>query len=126
MEQEALPEKHVEARPANSFWSYEGLFLFILFPYAVLEYVFLLHLWPLIHSQIPFYFYLLNALAFEACLIASAIMLWRCLRVLKNAKEVTPDYKDLAWRMTVLVLMLLLALMQLSSFSRFYDKIKPW
>jgi hypothetical protein len=125
MEQETLPEKRVEGKPTRSFWSGKGQFLLILFPYAVVESEFLLRLWTLIGSQVPSYYYVLNAIAFEACLIVSAVALWRCLRVLQAVEEVIPNHKNIAWQITALVMMLLLALMQFSSFSQAYDKIKP-
>jgi len=125
MEQERLPENREEGKPTRSFGNGKGQFVLILFLYAVVEYVFLLRIWTLIGSQVPFYDYVLNAIAFEACLIASAVALWRCLRVLQNAEVVIPNHKNIAWKITVLVMMLLLALMQFSSFSQAYDKIKP-
>jgi len=123
MEQETLPKKFEEGKPTRSFWSGKVEFVLILFLYAVVEYVFLLRILTLIGSQVPFYYYLLNAIAFEACLIASAIVLWRCLRVLQTAEEVIPKPKNIAWQITVLAMMLLLALMQFSSFSQAYDKV---
>lgn len=125
MRQEALPGKSVEEESTRSSGRGKGQFALILFLYAVVEWVFLLQLLSLTRSQVPYYYYLLNALAFEACLIASAIVLWRCLRVLQTDEEVIPKPKNIAWQITVLVMMLLLALMQFSSFSRFYDKISP-
>ncbi|MGA3347143.1 MAG: hypothetical protein ABSC76_20030, partial [Terracidiphilus sp.] len=76
-------------------------------------------------SQVPFYDYLLNAIAFEAGLIFSAVALWRCLRVLQTAEEAIPNFQKLAEQITILVMMLLLSLMQFSSFTQAYDKIKP-
>jgi hypothetical protein len=124
MEQEEPPKKLEGGKSTRSFWSGKGEFLLILFLYAVVEWVFILRILTLIGSQVPYYYYLLNAIAFEACLVASAFALWRCLRVLESAEEVILNRKNLAWQITVLVMMLLLALMQFSSFSRFYDKIK--
>jgi hypothetical protein len=120
MELEALPKKRAEGKQLESGRSQ---FVLILFLYAVVECVFLLRLWALIGKQVPFRYYSLNAIAFEACLIASVIVLWRCLRALQAADEVIPKSKNLARQVTVLVMMLLLALMQFASFSQTYDRI---
>ncbi|MGA3347202.1 MAG: hypothetical protein ABSC76_20335 [Terracidiphilus sp.] len=125
MEQETLPEKREEGKPTRSFGNSKALFFSILFLYAIVDWEFLFRLWTLIGSQLHFYDYLFNAIAFEACLVASAVELWRCLRVLQAAEEVTLNTKDIVRQITILVVMLLLSLMQLSSFTQAYDKIKP-
>jgi hypothetical protein len=95
-----------------------------LFFYALLELVFLQMLWALIGSHAP-YEYVVNSIAFEACFIASAFSLWRCLRLTRTGEEAMRNYKDIMQQVTIVVIMLLLSLMQFSSFTQAYDKIRP-
>jgi hypothetical protein len=125
MEQEALPKKLTEGKPTKTFGSSYIQFVFILFFYAIVELEFLHRLWALIGSQLPYYYYLPNAIAFEACFISSVILLWLCLRISQTREEMTPNLKNIAEQITILVVMLLLSLTQFSSFTQAYDKIKP-
>jgi hypothetical protein len=85
--------------------------------------VFLQRLWALIDKHAPLD-YLLNGLAFEACFIVSALSLWRCLHWTQTGEEAMRNYRDIRLQVTGLIMMLLLSLMQFSSFTQAYDKIR--
>jgi hypothetical protein len=110
--------------PTDTQLNSKMLFGLTLFFFAILELEFFRRLWALIGKHAPID-YIFNGLAFETCLVVSAISLWRCLRMTKTGEDAMRNYKDIMWRVTVLAMSLLLALMQFSSFTEAYDKIRP-
>lgn len=105
---------------ASEGWTLLG----VLFIYAIVEAEFLHRLWVLVHSHSRLD-YLSNAVAFQACFIGSAFMFRRCLRIWAAREEATGKAADFYSRMTAMVIMLLLSLMQFSSLTSFYYKVKP-
>jgi hypothetical protein len=91
--------------------------------YAIVEFVFLQMLWELIGKHAP-YHYILNGIAFQLCFIVSAISLWRCLRLARTGEEAMRNFKRISSQVTIIVAMLLLSLMQFSSFTQAYDKVR--
>jgi hypothetical protein len=123
MEHDEPVPHHEQVTLTNTQWDSKTLFGLTLFFYAILELEFLDRLWVLIEKHAPVD-YALNGIAFEACFIASAFSLWRCLRLVQTGEEAMQNYKEIMWRVTVVVIMLLLSLMQFSSFTQAYDKIR--
>ncbi len=98
-------------------------FVALLAPYAVIDLMFSVRLSALMASHAASG-YLFDALAFEACFLTSLIPLWMCLVPQKMENQEVRSRKNLPNQVCFLVIMLFLALMQFSSVTQAYDKIK--
>ncbi|MGA9669699.1 MAG: hypothetical protein WBQ94_10840 [Terracidiphilus sp.] len=124
MEHDESVNNQEQSTPTDTHLNSKTLFGLTLVFYAILELEFLRRLWSLIGKHAPLD-YAVNGVAFEACFIASAFSLWRCLHLARAGEEAMRNYKKIMSEVTVLVMMLLLSLMQFSSFTQAYDKIRP-
>ncbi|MGB0062801.1 MAG: hypothetical protein WBP85_00010 [Terracidiphilus sp.] len=98
-------------------------FVVLLIPYAVIDLEFSLRLWALITSHAASG-YLFDGLAFEACFLTSLIPLWKCLVPLKAENHEVRIRKNLPNQVCFLVIMLFLAMVEFSSLTQAYDKLK--
>jgi high-affinity K+ transport system ATPase subunit B len=99
-------------------------FFLLLVPYAVIDLIFAVRLSALMASHAAASDYVVSALAFEACFLTSLIPLWMCLVPVKMEDQEIRARKNLPTQVCFLVLMLLLTLMQFSSLTQAYDRLK--
>lgn len=123
MESVEVPNDKKVEQPTSSLLAGRARFVLLLVPYAVINLVFALRLSALMASH-TVSGYLFDAIAFEACFLASLIPLWMCLVPKKTGNQEVRIRKNLPNQVCFLVIMLLLAMMQFSSVTQVYDRLR--
>jgi len=118
-----MTDKHEQKTHRAQSWTPAQTFGIPLFLYFIVEIEFLVRLSTLIGKHAP-PDYLFNAVAFQVCFVASGFGLWRILRLVRSGEEAMQNYKRIVEQITILVIMLTLSLMQFSSFTQEFDKIR--
>ena len=119
---EVVPEKRHD-QPAGSLLARKVRFVLLLVPYAVIDLIFSLRLSALMANHAASG-YVVDALAFEACFLASLVPLWMCLVPEKAENQEVCARKNLPNQVCFLVIILFLARMEFSSITQAYDRFR--